>query len=335
MKDAPSEPTVSALVVNWNGKHLLEKCLSSVLESGYANLEIIVLDCGSSDGSAEFVKQNFSNVRVVEFEVDPGVDHAYIVGAGYAKGDYILLLNNDVLIERGSIKKMVEAADDGNTLLVPREADWEGHISARIGAYRLALPLYLLYKTMRKTPRVSQPFVVCIACAMIGKDIFLENPPNEHVGFYEELEWCWRLQLCNVNLRVLEDVRFLHKGAATTRETLKAAYYSGRNNIAAHFVCAGALLLAVSVAILPLYYVLRCLIYISKRRFDCLGAFLHGVLDFFKDIRLFWHDRAVTQKKRQISDLQVFKQMIASCHYVYSIHSFTPWGYVRDVWRAR
>ncbi|MFN3135579.1 MAG: glycosyltransferase family 2 protein, partial [Candidatus Kryptonium sp.] len=66
------QPKVSVIILNWNTKHFLEKFLPSVIQTNYKNLEIIVADNGSTDGSADFVRENFKSVKLITFDKNYG-----------------------------------------------------------------------------------------------------------------------------------------------------------------------------------------------------------------------------------------------------------------------
>jgi len=66
------QPRVSVIILNWNTKHFLEKFLPSVVQTNYQNLEIIVADNGSTDGSADFVRENFKSVKLITFDKNYG-----------------------------------------------------------------------------------------------------------------------------------------------------------------------------------------------------------------------------------------------------------------------
>jgi GT2 family glycosyltransferase len=244
-----------------------------------------------------------------------------------------MLMNNDALVERDTIARMVEAAADGRSLVTPTELDWQGRtwFLSRGGAYPLAIPLYLVLRTLKKRFDTGEPFAISIACALMAKKKFLEIPPNEHISFYEELEWCWRLRLCGVNLKVLDNARFLHKGAATAGQTAKAAYYSGRNNLAAHFECLRLYSLLLFIPPLTLYYLLKPVVYLSRRRPGYAKAFLSGMVSFFRDVRVFWHDRNIVQEKRQISDFCIVRDMINSCAFIQRSSHLTTREYISKI----
>ncbi|CUS84053.1 Glycosyl transferase family 2 [Candidatus Kryptonium thompsonii] len=90
------QPRVSVIILNWNTKHFLEKFLPSVVQTNYQNLEIIVADNGSTDGSADFVRENFKSVKLITFDKNYGFCGGYNRAIEFASGDYIVLLNSDV-----------------------------------------------------------------------------------------------------------------------------------------------------------------------------------------------------------------------------------------------
>jgi O-antigen biosynthesis protein len=96
----PSTVGASVVIPNWNGRELLEKYLPSVLAalSGGPGNEVIVVDNGSSDGSAEFVRQNFPEVRLIALESNLGFGGGSNAGVRGAINDIVVLLNNDMRV---------------------------------------------------------------------------------------------------------------------------------------------------------------------------------------------------------------------------------------------
>jgi len=108
----PSDATlVSVVVVNWNGKRFLEKCLSSLYAQSYRSFEVIFIDNGSKDGSVEFVRTNFPDAVVIENKENLGFAAANNQGIKVARGKYIATLNNDTEVDRDWLKNLVSAAE--------------------------------------------------------------------------------------------------------------------------------------------------------------------------------------------------------------------------------
>ena len=101
------KPLVSIIVLNWNKRELLRKCLSSIRRNvEYPSYEVIVVDNNSSDGSVEMVKKCFSNVTIVENPENYGYAKGNNEGVKVSKG-IPFILNNDTIVERGAVTKMV------------------------------------------------------------------------------------------------------------------------------------------------------------------------------------------------------------------------------------
>ena len=107
---------ISVIIVNWNGVELLGDCLTSVQRQDCDRYEIILVDNGSSDGSAAFVRERFPQAVVVALEHNSGFAGGNIEGLQRATGDYILLLNNDARLADGFLSAMLQAMDSDHDL---------------------------------------------------------------------------------------------------------------------------------------------------------------------------------------------------------------------------
>ena len=103
---------VSIVVLNWNGKRFLKDCLGGLLKQDYPNSEIIVADNGSGDGSQEFTRESFPSVRIVENGRNLGFSGGNNSGMRACRGEYIVLLNNDMVFHRKDcISELVKSAE--------------------------------------------------------------------------------------------------------------------------------------------------------------------------------------------------------------------------------
>ena len=135
-------PSVSVIVVNWNRRELLQACLQSLANQTHEAFEIIVVDNGSSDGSAELVEDLSRTcrmpLRLVRNQENRGFCAANNQGFSLAQGDYVALLNNDAEADPGWLKALEEAGKSpGNIGMVaskilvwedPRRIDKCGHL---------------------------------------------------------------------------------------------------------------------------------------------------------------------------------------------------------------
>ena len=102
---------VTTIVVNWNGRDYLDKCLSSLLAQTYHPHEIVLVDNGSTDGSADYVETRYAAVRVIRLPKNTGFAEANNVAMRQATGAYVALINNDAHAEPDWLETMVMAAE--------------------------------------------------------------------------------------------------------------------------------------------------------------------------------------------------------------------------------
>lgn len=100
---------VSVIIVNYNGREHLKECLSSGLGQSYGNFEVILVDNCSTDGSAEYVQRNFPKVKVVKNSDNLGYGGGNNIGFKNARGEYIVVLNPDTVVDKDWLKELVNA----------------------------------------------------------------------------------------------------------------------------------------------------------------------------------------------------------------------------------
>jgi GT2 family glycosyltransferase len=102
-------PRVAIVVVNYNGRDLLERYLPSLLDLDYGNFEVVVVDNDSDDDSVAFLREEFPEVRVLASDANLGFSKANNVGASAVPdAEYLWFVNNDVRVEPDSLGTLVD-----------------------------------------------------------------------------------------------------------------------------------------------------------------------------------------------------------------------------------
>lgn len=108
----PLEKLVSIVTLNWNGKEVLLECLESLKKLNYSNYEIIVVDNGSTDGSCEILEENYPEIKLIKNKENLGVAMGNNIGIKHSHGDYVLLLNNDTIVDSNLIKELLKVLEN-------------------------------------------------------------------------------------------------------------------------------------------------------------------------------------------------------------------------------
>lgn len=105
------KPFFSVVILNWNGRNLLEECLDSVLAQTFRDFEAIVVDNGSTDGSVEFLRERYGNrIRLVTLDTNLGYGVGNNRGIDVADGTWVVLLNNDTQTDPRWLEEISSAA---------------------------------------------------------------------------------------------------------------------------------------------------------------------------------------------------------------------------------
>lgn len=105
-------PKLSVIIPNWNGKHFLQECLDSLKQQTYSHFETLLVDNGSTDGSAEFVRERYGDfIKLIQNRVNLGFAGGTNAGIRNAEGTYIVLLNNDTWADPHWLEELAKATD--------------------------------------------------------------------------------------------------------------------------------------------------------------------------------------------------------------------------------
>ncbi len=105
------KPLVSALIVNFNGKSVVGEAINAVRGQSYSNIEIIIVDNNSADGSRQYIAENFKGAVIVQNRENLGYS-GINAGIKSCRGKYIFFTNNDISLSKGCIRKLVECLEE-------------------------------------------------------------------------------------------------------------------------------------------------------------------------------------------------------------------------------
>lgn len=116
--DKVSQPAIFVVILNYNGEDTLANCLSSVYRSDYPTFEVVVIDNDSRDGSFEQAKKLFSRAHFIKNSANLGFSRGNNVGIRFALekfADYVLILNNDTILEKTTLSTLAKTLIESPT----------------------------------------------------------------------------------------------------------------------------------------------------------------------------------------------------------------------------
>jgi len=178
-------PKVYALVLNYNGKKFLSTCLDSLYKSDFPNLEVVVIDNNSKDGSFEDARLKFPRFHFIKNSENLGFAAGNNVAIRFAlekMADYIFLLNNDATIEPDTLAKLVAIAEEKSSrgIISPVILSWEKTAVWFAGGDIDWKKMKTFHHTKIKSPAPYQTNYISGCAMLIKKNVF------KKIGLFDE-----------------------------------------------------------------------------------------------------------------------------------------------------
>lgn len=234
------EPDVSIVIVNWNTREILRDCLESVARNaGAVELEVIVVDNASVDGSVALVKQAFPHVRLIQNAENRGFAAANNQGIAIARGRYVLLLNSDTLVLDGAVERAVAFADAHPPAAVVgcRVLNSDRTLQASCFMFPSILNMLLsatyLYKLLPRSRFFGRERMtwwgkdhwrevdVLSGCFMLARRQAIAQVGAMDDGYFmyaEETDWCCRFKQAGWKIMYTPSAQIVHLGGKSSEQ---------------------------------------------------------------------------------------------------------------------
>ncbi len=200
-------------------------CIESVRRWTYAPHEIIVVDNGSTDGTSEYIPRK--GVLYIKLPKNIGFSRAVNIGIEASKGDYICILNNDVVVSPGWLGGLIEPMELDQTLGIVGPVTNEASGRQGISIYDYEVPFTPEYRRFverwreKNQNRLFYTFRVAFFCTLIKRKVFQEIgllDPNFGIGSFEDDDFCMRAIIGGYRIAVVRSVFVHHFGSTTLSE---------------------------------------------------------------------------------------------------------------------
>ncbi|MCL1976711.1 MAG: glycosyltransferase family 2 protein [Candidatus Bathyarchaeota archaeon] len=317
-------PFVSIIILNYNGESYLDNCVASVLENSYPNFEVLLVDNASTDLSVKNVLEVFggdSRLRLIQSATNLGFSGGNNLGFAHAKGDFIVFLNNDTIVDPSWLTYLVNAlqADDSIGLAQSTILMFDGQ---KIQTAGWLYSNYLVQKhglaeNKDSNLRLQSVFEVSVAsgASMITRrsliaEIGLFDPKIPF--FYDDTLLSFKVWLANKRVVTVSESKIRHiQGATnvwnirrTTYNLLKAkicllfdVYYSIGDLVGGLFVN----LFSIGV---------NSLFFLKKRNLSVIFANIQALTWGLKNFRYLWRNRLSHWAKKKITPRQLQERFV-------------------------
>ena len=236
-------PTVSVIVLNYNGLRYMEDCFASLSQLDYPvdRVELVLADNGSSDGSVEYVREHFSRVRIIQYDQNYGFCIGNNRAAAQVESEFVAFLNTDMRVETHWLAGLVEALGDepdvvcaGSKILTSdgQLIDFGGTLLSFLGHARADGyhdPDLSAYDSVRYV------LAACGGAMLINREIFLQvgGFDEDYVMYFEDIDLGWRLWILGYRVAFApQSVCYhVHFGTSSSLHPAKIQYLYERNTL--------------------------------------------------------------------------------------------------------
>jgi len=231
-------PTISVIIPHLNGKHHLDDCLGSLRDQSYKDFEVLLVDNGSTDGSQDFLREYYPEVKLIELGTNHGFTGACNAGYEASQGEIVILLNNDTETDSNWLQAIVAAFENSpgvgsiasKMLLFDRRdvfhtaGDYYGldGIPGNRGVWQQDRGQY---------EREELVFSACGGAAAYRKQMLNEIGFLDDDFFFscEDVDLGWRANLAGWQVLYLPTAVVFHKLKASGSTGAGSSFYDGRN----------------------------------------------------------------------------------------------------------
>jgi GT2 family glycosyltransferase len=225
---------VSVVILSWNTRDLLSQTLTSLYQQTHGvTFETIVVENGSSDGTREMIRQDWSQVRLVDLPENLGFAIGNNRAFERARGRYVLLLNSDTIVLPSTVPGLATFLDRHSraACVGARLRNSDGTLQRSMGSFPGLVEDFLIYTELWRLP-VLRAFLarrdpwwgdhdraleidwVKGACLMVRKTVIdqVGGFDDDHFLYAEEIDWCYRMRKAGWRVFFTPDAEVIHLG---------------------------------------------------------------------------------------------------------------------------
>lgn len=227
----------TVIILSWNGKAYLSDCLKSVAAQTRPADQIIVVDNDSSDGSADFVAQNFPQVELIRNTRNVGFAAGNNIGLRAARGDVLVLLNQDTEVRSDWLEKLVAAMEADATIGIAGCKILYPDGTLQHGGAVIKWPRGYSHHLSWHEADTGQCDAAFDADFVTGAALAISRAALERIGpldegfapaYYEDVDWCYRARAAGLRVRYMPEAALVHYESASRGRWLAFVFHRNR-----------------------------------------------------------------------------------------------------------
>jgi GT2 family glycosyltransferase len=321
MSGNSASPLVSIIILNYNCGKYIERCLDAVKTILYPNLEVVVVDNASSDGSVALVKEKYPSFELIESPKNVGFAAGNNLGIVKAKGDYLLLLNPDTEIDSSCVRNLVKVLNDddqidvcGAKILLLDNKKVLQHAGGEYSLIGISIDRGMCEFDKGQYDRVEEVTFVCGAAMMFRRTIISEIGLLDPTFFvyHEDVDFCIRTWFHGGKVVYVPTAVVYHKSGYLTdlarrQNTPIIVFHKHKNTFLILLKNFSDPTILVWFPISTLYRMFWVVSFLSRNDYKSAIAVLRSILWVFQNSGRIMKDRRKTLRLQTVNECELKK----------------------------
>jgi GT2 family glycosyltransferase len=303
-----SNELVSIIIVNYNGEAYLRGCLRSVFEQSYREYEVILVDNGSVDSSVALISSDFPQVRLLALQSNLGFSGGNNAGVREARGNLVVLLNNDTLVEQGWLQALVGAVSQPGVALASSLVRTDG-VPKRYYEKNGSIN-FLCHNIMRVYEKEQNIFYATGASLIFRKDLLGIPFDDDYFAYVEDVHLGLRARFGGWEIVHASNSVVRHFGSATSRRERRSfgPYLQERNRILTMLLFFNASVLLRFIPYFAANVITKFVMAVVLRRFPVVAP-LKAYWWLLTHPLAIWRKRRALKSQKKIPDSEILSWM--------------------------
>jgi GT2 family glycosyltransferase len=326
-------PSVSVVVVNFNGREFLRQCLLTLLKTDYPNYDIVVVDNASTDRSVKEIESSFgsdSRLKLVKNSENLGHAEGCNIGARMTTGQYIVFLDSDIAFEDENwlwelVKVMEKDASVGLAqakIVLAEDKHCLDYVCVAVDALGTWAANY-----GSKEERLKENFEILAAssgCCIIQREVFNQAGgfDADYFIYDDDTDLSLRARLLGYRILFIPSAVAIHRGGVLRGVSGKMLYHSSKNRLYTALKNYELRNVWWRYLVLSFFTFMVSVGFLVVKKNDEAKATLKGLVSSIKDFQKIWKKRLLFQSKRRVSDFELVSKGLVRNDFRSTIEDF-------------
>ncbi|TVR80993.1 MAG: glycosyltransferase family 2 protein [Chitinophagaceae bacterium] len=332
-------PLVAVVILSWKGQHFLKRFLPPLLKTTYPNAEYWVIDNASNDGTEDFLKSNFPEVKSIILEENLGFAGGYNEGLKKIKADYYVLLNQDVEVEPDWIEPVIAGMEKDKNIsaaqpliLDEKNRDYFEYAGAAGGFIdKLGYPFCRgrifdsLEKNENQYDESIEIFWATGACMFVRADDFHEagGLDKDFFAHMEEIDLCWRLKNKGKRIICITESKVYHVGGGSLPQgNPRKTFLNFRNSLRMLIKNLPDQKFKRTIFLRLILDGIAALKSLSEGKFSDIGAILKAHISVYKEWNYWLKKRKLLKKHNDFNNNGLYDKSIIYSYFIKKYKTF-------------